>query len=518
MAFSWSVFIVILLSILGFRSCHARIFSFQMHHRFSEPVKKWSEGAGNGFPAGNWPAKGSFEYYAELAHRDRALRGRRLSDIDGLLTFSDGNSTFRISSLGFLHYTTVSLGTPGKKFLVALDTGSDLFWVPCDCSRCAPTEGTTYASDFELSIYNPKGSSTSRKVTCNNSLCAHRNRCLGTFSNCPYMVSYVSAETSTSGILVEDVLHLTTEDNRQEFVEAYVTFGCGQVQTGSFLDIAAPNGLFGLGLEKISVPSILSKEGFTADSFSMCFGPDGIGRISFGDKGSPDQEETPFNLNALHPTYNITVTQVRVGTTLIDLDFTALFDSGTSFTYLVDPIYTNVLKSFHSQAQDSRRPPDSRIPFEFCYDMSPGENTSLIPSMSLTMKGGSQFPVYDPIIIISSQSELIYCMAVVRSAELNIIGQNFMTGYRIIFDREKLVLGWKEFECDDIENSSVPIRPRATSVPPAVAVGVGNDTTKSTRDTRNFSQSRNSVASPLFHRITPELTCFILLFILLLLL
>lgn len=45
------------------------------------------------------------------------------------------------------------------------------------------------------------------------------------------------------------------------------------------------------------------------------------------------------------PTYNITVTQVRVGTTLIDLDFTALFDSGTSFTYLVDPIYTNVLKS-----------------------------------------------------------------------------------------------------------------------------------------------------------------------------
>lgn len=518
MAFSWSVFIVILLSILGFRSCHARIFSFQMHHRFSEPVKKWSEGAGNGFPAGNWPAKGSFEYYAELAHRDRALRGRRLSDIDGLLTFSDGNSTFRISSLGFLHYTTVSLGTPGKKFLVALDTGSDLFWVPCDCSRCAPTEGTTYASDFELSIYNPKGSSTSRKVTCDNSLCAHRNRCLGTFSNCPYMVSYVSAETSTSGILVEDVLHLTTEDNRQEFVEAYVTFGCGQVQTGSFLDIAAPNGLFGLGLEKISVPSILSKEGFTADSFSMCFGPDGIGRISFGDKGSPDQEETPFNLNALHPTYNITVTQVRVGTTLIDLDFTALFDSGTSFTYLVDPIYTNVLKSFHSQAQDSRRTPDSRIPFEYCYDMSPGENTSLIPSMSLTMKGGSQFPVYDPIIIISSQSELIYCMAVVRSAELNIIGQNFMTGYRIIFDREKLVLGWKEFECDDIENSSVPIRPRATSVPPAVAVGVGNDTTKSTRDTRNFSQSRNSVASPLFHRITPELTCFILLFILLLLL
>ncbi|KAJ6915559.1 LOW QUALITY PROTEIN: Asp domain-containing protein [Populus alba x Populus x berolinensis] len=111
----------------------------------------------------NWPEKGSFEYYAALAHRDQMLRGRRLSDADASLAFSDGNSTFRISSLGFLHYTTVELGTPGVKFMVALDTGSDLFWVPCDCSRCAPTHGASYASDFELSIYNPRESSTSKK-------------------------------------------------------------------------------------------------------------------------------------------------------------------------------------------------------------------------------------------------------------------------------------------------------------------------------------------------------------------
>jgi hypothetical protein len=253
--------------------------------------------------------------------------------------------------------------------MVALDTGSDLFWVPCDCGKCAPTEGATYASEFELSIYNPKVSTTNKKVTCNNSLCAQRNQCLGTFSTCPYMVSYVSAQTSTSGILMEDVMHLTTEDKNPERVEAYVTFGCGQVQSGSFLDIAAPNGLFGLGMEKISVPSVLAREGLVADSFSMCFGHDGVGRISFGDKGSSDQEETPFNLNPSHPNYNITVTRVRVGTTLIDDEFTALFDTGTSFTYLVDPMYTTVSESFHSQAQDKRHSPDSRIPFEYCYDM-----------------------------------------------------------------------------------------------------------------------------------------------------
>lgn len=40
------------------------------------------------------------------------------------------------------------------KFMVALDTGSDLFWVPCECSKCAPTQGSAYASVcFILTIY-----------------------------------------------------------------------------------------------------------------------------------------------------------------------------------------------------------------------------------------------------------------------------------------------------------------------------------------------------------------------------
>ncbi|PRQ48735.1 putative aspartic peptidase domain-containing protein [Rosa chinensis] len=42
--------------------------------------------------------------------------------------------------------------------MMALDTGSDLFWVSC--------EGTAYAPNFEVSKYDPKGSSTSKKVHC----------------------------------------------------------------------------------------------------------------------------------------------------------------------------------------------------------------------------------------------------------------------------------------------------------------------------------------------------------------
>ncbi|KAH0940622.1 hypothetical protein HID58_000259 [Brassica napus] len=511
--FKSTLFLIpILTLLLTSPSCSkARIFTFEMHHRFSDEVKRWSDLTGRF--GSTFPPKGTFEYFNALVLRDRLIRGRRrLSDSESessALTFSDGNSTSRISSLGFLHYTTVKLGTPGMRFMVALDTGSDLFWVPCDCGKCAPTEGPAYSSvnEFELSIYNPKLSKTNKKVTCNNSLCAQRNQCLGTFSTCPYMVSYVSAQTSTSGVLMEDVMHLTTEDKSPERVEAYVTFGCGQVQSGSFLDIAAPNGLFGLGMEKISVPSVLAREGLVADSFSMCFGHDGVGRISFGDKGSSDQEETPFNLNPSHPNYNITVTRVRVGTTLIDDEFTALFDTGTSFTYLVDPMYTSVSESFHSQAQDKRHSPDPRIPFNYCYDMSSDANASLIPSLSLTMKGNSHFTINDPIIVISTEGELVYCLAIVKSSELNIIGQNYMTGYRVVFDREKLVLAWKKFDCYDIEETKTTLTGanKTEAVAPAMAAGIrthNNNSSELHRTNQTNSKSSSSSSNQRFKTVT----------------
>ena len=99
-----SSFFIFLLTLLCFwlllQCSNAHIFTLEMHHRFSEPIKKWSQKTGKNFMVQSWPNKGSVEYYQQLANHDRLLRGRRLSESDGLLTFSDGNSTFRISSLG----------------------------------------------------------------------------------------------------------------------------------------------------------------------------------------------------------------------------------------------------------------------------------------------------------------------------------------------------------------------------------------------------------------------------------
>ncbi|KAL3527251.1 hypothetical protein ACH5RR_011907 [Cinchona calisaya] len=138
---SFFIFVLTLLTSfcrLLFQLSNAHIFSLEMHHRFSEPIKKWSQRNCKNFSVQNWPNKATVEYHQHLANHDKLLRGRRrLPKFDGLMTYSDGNSTSWISFLEFLHSTKVKLGTPGMKFMVALDTGSDLFWVPCDCGRCA---------------------------------------------------------------------------------------------------------------------------------------------------------------------------------------------------------------------------------------------------------------------------------------------------------------------------------------------------------------------------------------------
>ncbi|XP_021728227.1 aspartyl protease family protein 1-like [Chenopodium quinoa] len=446
-------------------------FGFQVHHRFSDPVNRILD------VGDKLPVKGSTGYFAALAQRDLAVHGRRLSSTSGdshtPLTFSSGNTTYRISFFGFLHYANVTVGTPGLSFLVALDTGSDLFWLPCDCIKCV--KGVKLNSDeLDFSIYSLNTSSSGSKIPCNSPLCAHKTTCPVSPSMCPYRVMYLSSNTSSSGYIVEDVLHLTADDNPSKPVDAKIPFGCGKVETGSFLDGGAPNGLLGLGLDSISVPSMLSSQKIAANSFSMCFGDNGLGRITFGDTGSSDQSKTPFNLRKINPHYNVSISQISVEAKVFHVDgLYAIFDTGTSFTYLNEPVYSLIAKQFDAHIKDRRDTSQSEdIPFKYCYDLSSSQNGPKIPSINLTMDGGDQFYVTDPTVTVSVMTGDIYCLGIVKSEDVNIIGQNFMTGYRVVFDRENMVLGWKATNCNEaLESSMLPISPESPHpVPPISSI------------------------------------------------
>lgn len=428
------------------------LFGFDVHHRYSDTVKDFMDVEG-------LPEKDSLDYFAAMAHRDHLSNARRLATSPAsspYLTFLGGNETYRLNSLGFLHYSIVSVGTPAVTFLVALDTGSDLFWLPCDCKECARSLNSTSGKSLELNIYNPNVSSTSSPVPCNSTTCGQRRACAVRRNACAYQEVYLSSNTSSTGILVDDVLNLGTDENPQKPVNAPITLGCGIIQTGDFIDGAAVNGLFGLGMDNISVPSILANKGLAANSFSMCFGRDGIGRIEFGDKGAPDQKTTPFNVESFHPSYNITVTQIAVGRNTSDVEFTAIFDSGTSFTYLNDPAYSVIAEGFDSQVSEPRYQPERKLIFDYCYSLSATQKSYFAPDLNFTMKGGDVYNVAASTVVIPREDGLgyAYCLAIVKSEDIDIIGQNFMTGYRIVFDREKIVLGWTEANCYDAASGS----------------------------------------------------------------
>ena len=74
-------------------------------------------------------------------------------------------------------------------------------------------------------IYSPNASSTSNKVSyCNSSTYCDPNQCPSTNGDCAYSAVYLS-NMSSSGILVEDVLHLITDDDQSKVVDAPITLG-----------------------------------------------------------------------------------------------------------------------------------------------------------------------------------------------------------------------------------------------------------------------------------------------------
>lgn len=80
---------------LSCQSCYGfRTFGFDIHHKFSDPVKGIL-----GFD--EVPEKGSVDYYRVLVHGDHLLKGRHLASDDQTtpLTFYYGNETQQLGGI-----------------------------------------------------------------------------------------------------------------------------------------------------------------------------------------------------------------------------------------------------------------------------------------------------------------------------------------------------------------------------------------------------------------------------------
>lgn len=76
----------------------------------------------------------------------------------------------------------------------------------------------------DFGMYNPVESSTSRHLSCSHELCDLGTGCKSPKQPCPYTVNYYSENTSSSGLLVEDILYLATS-GEHTLIKAPVIIG-----------------------------------------------------------------------------------------------------------------------------------------------------------------------------------------------------------------------------------------------------------------------------------------------------
>ena len=77
---------------------------------------------------------------------------------------------------------------------------------------------------IDLNIYELDKSSTRKDVPCNSNMCK-QTQCHSSGSSCRYEVEYLSNDTSSSGFLVEDVLHLITDNDQTKDIDTQITIG-----------------------------------------------------------------------------------------------------------------------------------------------------------------------------------------------------------------------------------------------------------------------------------------------------
>ncbi|CAH2073309.1 unnamed protein product [Thlaspi arvense] len=462
----------------------ASVFSSRLIHRFSDEGRASIKTPTS---SDSLPEKRSLEYYRLLASSDFRRQRMNLGAKFQSLVPSEGSKTISTGNyFGWLHYTWIDIGTPKVSFLVALDSGSDLLWIPCNCVQCAPLTSTYYSSlvyassclgahvlqaTKDLNEYDPSSSSTSKVFLCSHKLCESAPSCETPREQCPYTVNYASGNTSSSGLLVEDILHLAYETNNRlmnasSSVKARVVIGCGKKQSGEYLNGVAPDGLMGLGLGDISVPSFLSKAGLMRNSFSMCFDEEDSGRIYFGDMGPSMQQSTQFiPLDDEYVAYIVGVEACCIGNSCLkQTSFRTLIDSGQSFTYLPEETYREVALEIDSHVNATIK----RVkggPWDYCYETSVEPK---VPAIKLKFSHNNTFVIHKPLFELEqSQGTVQFCLPISSSGQEDIgsIGQNYMRGYRMVFDRENMKLGWSASKCQEDKIAPPQTSPGSTSSP-----------------------------------------------------
>ncbi|CAN8237082.1 unnamed protein product [Cochlearia groenlandica] len=329
-----------------------------------------------------------------------------------------------------MYIVKAMVGTPAQSLLLAMDTSSDLAWLPC--SGCVGCPSTT--------AFSPAKSTSFKNVSCSAPQCKQVPNPTCSSRACSFNVTYGSSSIAAN--LSQDTIRLAADPITP------FTFGCVNKVAGGGGTILPPQGLLGLGRGPLSLMS--QSQSIYKSTFSYCLPSFKSlafsGSLRLGPSSQPLRVKyTPLLKNPRRSSlYYVNLVAIRVGRKVVDIapaDIAfnpttgagTILDSGTVYTRLAKPVYEAVRNEFRKRVKPSTAVVTSLGGFDTCYT---GKIT--VPTITFMFKGVNMTMPADNLMLHSTAGSRS-CLAMAAAPEnvnsvVNVIASMQQQNHRVVID------------------------------------------------------------------------------------
>ncbi|KAM3311645.1 hypothetical protein ACQJBY_031960 [Aegilops geniculata] len=340
------------------------------------------------------------------------------------------------------YYVTMKIGNPPMPYFLDIDTGSNLTWLECKhpqlgCQHCTRHPKHPHYSpqliNLKVECDNKYCDALRKDLAGGNPICQHKKP-----HQCHYNIQYVDG--TSDGVVSFDMISL--RENGKS-----IAFGCGYSQQPQ-KETSPVDGVLGLGMGTVGfVPQLMLHKMITKNIIGHCLGKDGGGYLSFGEQ---------FHLGGITwapmRKYELFYSPGQAtlhlnGQQIYKHGVNAVFDSGSTYTYIPARIYNPFVRKVQDMIGSSHREVhDDDLPH--CWKFkSIHEVQRLFKPLSLQFhnKIAMHIPAMNYLIHTRSNNR---CLAILNGTQIPdgdrriLIGDATMRDMLVIYDNQHGKLGW----------------------------------------------------------------------------